>query len=176
DWDVGVIDPSAAQTLTLTAHVDSQDSLTNTATVKQADQFDPDPTNNTATATETPQHADRDISKTGSNPKPNMGATVTFTITVTNNETDAATNVPVTDQLPAGLSFVAATPSQGNYNSSNGVWTVNTVSASATATLLLEASVVSFNAQTNTATISHADQFDPDGENNSDTATETPQR
>ena len=53
-WDVGTIDPSAAQTLTLTASVDVPNPATNTAAVGDADQFDPDPTNNSAAATVTP--------------------------------------------------------------------------------------------------------------------------
>ena len=68
----------------------------------------------------------------------------------------------VTDLLPAGLTFVSANPSQGTYDSVTGVWTVGTVShrraADADASL---ATVVSPAAQTNTATISDADQFDP---------------
>ncbi|MDQ7074694.1 MAG: HYR domain-containing protein [Gammaproteobacteria bacterium] len=39
---------------------------------------------------------------------------LTYTITVANNDpVDTATNVVVADQMPAGLSFVSATPSQG---------------------------------------------------------------
>src|SRR5262249_40664175 len=43
-------------------------------------------------------------------------------------------------------------------------------------TLTLTATVDSPNAQTNTATISHSDQFDPNTANNSASVTETPQR
>ena len=39
----------------------------------------------------------------------------------------AATGVQVTDLLPAGLTFVSATPSQGSYDNVSGVWTVGTV-------------------------------------------------
>ena len=41
------------------------------------------------------------------------GETVTFTISVTNNGPDSATNTVVNDALPAALTFVSATPSQG---------------------------------------------------------------
>jgi uncharacterized repeat protein (TIGR01451 family) len=175
-WDVGAIDPSAAQTLTLTARVVSQNPQTNTAIISHADQFDPDTTNNTASATATPQQADLALAKAVSNPTPNVGDTITFTVTLTNRGPDAATNVAITDPLPTGLSFVTATSSQGNYDSTTGVWTVNTVSPSAAATLQIQVRVVSPDAQTNTATISHADQFDPDTGNNTASATETPQQ
>ena len=93
------------------ATVDSRrHAQTNTATIATADQFDPDPANNTATATETPQQADLVLTKTVDNPTPNVGDTITYTVTLTNNGPDAATGVQVTDLLPAGLTFVAATP------------------------------------------------------------------
>ena len=43
---------------------------------------------------------------------------------MSNNGPDAATNVTLQDLLPAGVTFVSATPSQGTYNSGTGVWNV----------------------------------------------------
>src|SRR6202011_3319059 len=80
------------------------------------------------------------------------------------------------DLLPAGLTLVAANPSQGIYNSTFGGWTIGTINNGASVTLTLSARVVSPNAQRNTATISHADQFDPNPGNNSSSVTETPQQ
>ena len=87
------------------------------------------PANNTASATETPQQADLALTKTVSNPTPNVGDPITFTVTLTNAGPDAATDVQVTDLLPAGLTFVSADPSQGTYDRATGVWTVGTVTA-----------------------------------------------
>ena len=61
-----------------------------------------------------------------SNPTPNVGDTVTFTVTLSNKGPNAATNVQVSDPLPAGLLLVSATPSQGVYDSGSGLWTVGT--------------------------------------------------
>ena len=102
-----------------------------------------------------------------------MGDTVRFTLTLTDKGPAPATTVRVSDLLPVGLSFVAATPSQGSYSNSSGVWDVGTVSTSMAQTLLITAQVVSPSAQTNTATVAHSDQFDPDTSNNSASATET---
>ena len=111
-----------------------------------------------------------------SNATPNVGDQITFTVTLSNSGPDTATGVQVTDLLPAGLTFVSATPSQGSYDNASGVWTVGTVSPGVPQTLSITATVVSPAAQTNTATISDADQFDPNTGNNTASATETPQQ
>jgi uncharacterized repeat protein (TIGR01451 family) len=92
---------------------------------------------------------------------------VTFTVTLVDNGPAAATNVAVTDMLPAGFTFVSATLSQGAYVTNTGVWTVGSVANGASATLQIKATVDSGTASTNTATISASDQFDPDSGNNS---------
>ena len=48
--------------------------MTNTATISDSDQFDPNPANNTASATETPQQASLAMAKTVSNATPSSGA------------------------------------------------------------------------------------------------------
>ena len=85
--------------------------------------------------------------------------------------TGTATGVTVTDLLPAGLTLVNSNPSQGSYVAATGLWTVGGLANGATATLTLQATVVSPLAQTNTATITHADQFDPDTGNNTASTT-----
>ena len=57
---------------------------TNTGTISDADQFDPNAANNTASATETPQQADLSVSKTVSDATPNVGDQITFTVTLSN--------------------------------------------------------------------------------------------
>jgi uncharacterized repeat protein (TIGR01451 family) len=99
---------------------------------------------------------------------------VTFTITLTNNGPDPATGVTVQDTLPAGLTFVSAAPSQGTYDNTTGLWDVGTVTTATPQTLTIRAQVTSPSAQTNTATIGHSDQFDPNVGNNSASATVTP--
>jgi uncharacterized repeat protein (TIGR01451 family) len=175
-WNVGTVTTALPQTLQIRATVVSSGTRINTADILQSDQFDPDRSNNSASAVESPQHSDLVLAKTVSNAAPNVGDTITFTLTISNNGPDAATNVQVTDLLPAGLAFVSATPSQGAYNSTTGVWTAGTVTVGTPQTLQIQATVVSASAQTNAAVISHADQFDPDLTNNGASATETPQQ
>jgi uncharacterized repeat protein (TIGR01451 family) len=89
---------------------------------------------------------------------------------------------------PSGKPVVAGLghgnpPTDGDWNQprhwffavAGGVWTVGSVSPGAPQTLTITAQVVSSTAQTNSATISTADQFDPESSNNEASATSTPQ-
>ena len=174
DWTVGTVANGATETLTIVAIVTSPNPQANTATIAQSDQFDPNQGNDSDTASITPQQADLEIGKTVSNPTPNVNDTITFTVTLTDNGPSTATNVQVTDLLPAGLSYVTSTPSQGTYNSGTGLWTVGTVTSTTPQTLMIQAKVVSPNAQTNTADISGVDQFDPDPANDQASAHREP--
>jgi uncharacterized repeat protein (TIGR01451 family) len=88
-----------------------------------------------------PQAADLALAKDIDNAAPVTGTDVIYTITVENEGTLAATAVEVTDLLPAGLNFVSATPSQGSYTASTGLWTVGSLAPTATATLTITATV-----------------------------------
>ena len=179
-WNVGNVNLSTAETLTILATVTGPNSATNAATIAHADQFDPISANNRASVLVVPQQADLAVTKTVSNATPNVGDTITYTITLTNNgpdtSTDAATGIQVAEPLPIGLVFVSATPSQGAFDPTTGVWNVGTVTASSSQSLVILANVVSPTPTTDTVTISHADQFDPNPGNNTATAVETPQQ
>jgi uncharacterized repeat protein (TIGR01451 family) len=95
---------------------------------------------------------------------PGEGDTVAFRITVTNNGPARATNVSLTDQLPAGLTLVSAVPSKGSYASASGVWTIGALANGASATLDLNAAVdagEAGNTLTNRTTAAAGDQTDP---------------
>ena len=80
-----------------------------------------------------------------------VGDPVFFEITVTNTGPDDATNVVLTDQVPAGLALVQGTgnvagalannflPSAtiGTYDTATGVWTIGSLASGASATLFL---------------------------------------
>jgi len=95
--------------------------ITNTATVT-GNVTDPVPANNTAQAVTTvnaPSTATADlaITKTAAPNPVQAGNNLTYTVTVINNgPTDPATGVTMTDSLPAGVTFVSATPGQGTCN------------------------------------------------------------
>jgi len=100
---------------------------------------------------------DLSITNTVDNSTPNVGSNVTYTITVSNaNGFATATNISISDMLPAGLTLVSSNPSSGAY--SGGVWTIPAVLSGDSATLTFIAMVNAFAPQTTTATITAADQ------------------
>jgi uncharacterized repeat protein (TIGR01451 family) len=182
NWVAGTVTASSSLTLQITATVTGTGTITNTAEVTASDLSDPDSTVNNHNAGEddqasssiTPQQADLSLLKSVSNATPDVGNNVTFTITLTNGGPDAATGVSVTDQLPAGLSFQSASPSQGSYTPASGLWVLGTVNLSASATLQITATVTTNAPVTNTATITASDVFDPVAGNNTAGVTVTP--
>jgi uncharacterized repeat protein (TIGR01451 family) len=99
-----------------------------------------------------PVVADVAITKTANSATPHVGTQVSFTVTVTNNGSDTATGVVVTDSLPVGLTYVSSTASQGTYVGST--WTAGTLASGGHATLEMLAAVVQAGNLTNTAVAS----------------------
>src|SRR5262249_55800728 len=176
-WNVGTIPANGTLQLTITASVNSPNAQLNLAAITHADQPDPNPQNNDGSAAVIPQQSDLAVFKSVDKSRPNVGDTVTFTVTVSNLGKSTATNVTLTDLLPAGLALVLATPSPGtSYDAGTGVWSVGTVTTSAAQTLILEATVMSPNPAPNVTTVTHSDQFDPNKSNNQAQAVVTPQQ
>ena len=119
--------------------------------------------------------ADLAITKTDSPDPVIVGSNLTYTITVTNNGPAAATGVTVTDALPAGVTFVSTTPSQGSCSVSVlNVVTCNLggLANAASATIAVVVTPNAVGALSNTATVT-AVETDPNAANNSATASST---
>jgi len=183
-WTVGTLVSGTRATLTITATVTSAGVKINTAEVTASDLFDPDSAVNNHDPTEDdqasvavtplPEFADLGLTKTVDNATPNVGDTITFTITLSNAGPANATNVIVSDPLPAGLALVSATPSQGTYDPGTGTWFAGTVLVGAAVTLQIQARVTDAITHTNVATISQSDAIDDNPSNNTASTTETP--
>lgn len=106
--------------------------------------------------------------------KPSVGDVVTFKITVANNGPSPATSVALTTALPAGVTFVSATPGQGAYDKETGTWNVGTVYPGGPITLSVKVKVLEPTEQIVTAAIANSDMPDPNVENNSASKTITP--
>jgi len=114
--------------------------------------------------------ADIAVTKSVSAPPPPVGGQVTFTISAKNLGPNDATGVQLTDQLPAGLTFVSATPSQGTYTAGSGIWNVGALVNGATATLQIVVRVTTAGTLTNTATRTASAPGDLDPGNDSASA------
>jgi uncharacterized repeat protein (TIGR01451 family) len=184
-WTVGALANGATATLTITATVTAANGTTvvNTATITAADQADGNSGNNTAGATIVVFGADLAVTKTVSNLTPNEGTNVIFTIVLRNNGSNSATGT-VTDVLPAGLTYVTFTVTQGTWvwtpATSTGVWSaVGPLNTGNTATLTITANVnagTNGTTITNTASITASNRADPVTSNNTASASITVRR
>ncbi len=185
-WDIGTLPSGDVEFFVFDARVEAPTpagippTVTNTAVIS-GKEHDPDPSNNTSSVVETPLYADLIVDKQVSAPTPNVGDIITYTISVTNNGTDDATDVILTDTLHtlSGLSITGTpAPTVGTFDKTTGKWNIGTIPNGKTVTLSIQAKVLTPTtgnpvAQTNTATVT-AKQYDPDPSNNTDSATETP--
>ena len=175
-WTVNSLANGLSETLTITATISSAGRFTNTAQVNAVDQHDIDSTpdndnpneDDQDEATLTAEQADLSLVKNVDNSTPNVGDDVVFTLTLSNAGPDDATNVTVSDVLPAGLTFVSSSASQGSYSDGTGVWTVGTVPNGGSHSLTITATVNSASIITNTAQVTDSDQNDPNSDPNND--------
>lgn len=116
--------------------------------------------------------ADLSIAKTVDHPEPYAGQTITFTLTATNNGSDNALNVQVSDLLPSGYTYQSHSTVTGTYNGGSGVWDIGTLNADVSATLTISAVVNKTGDYANTATIT-GDVIDNTSGNNSSSVTIT---
>ncbi|PUZ26065.1 hypothetical protein DCC81_17645 [Chitinophaga parva] len=131
-------------------------SYNNIASIKGNVQ-DNNKTNDTANAKVIPVPvAQLSITKVADNNTPDVGSTVTFTLTAKNSGPGKATNVKVTDALPAGYTLVSSNTTTGTYSA--GVWTIGNMSVNQAATLTVAAKVNTTGSYTNTATISSSEK------------------
>lgn len=119
-----------------------------------------------------PPIPDLEINKTVNFPTPIEGDTVTFTVFVNNPGVYAATGVEVTDQLPAGVTYVSSVASQGTYNNSTGIWNIGSLpeGSNTTVSLQIQAKVdvgTLGTTITNQASITALNESDPNLANNS---------
>ncbi len=98
--------------------------LTNLAAITAMTPGDTHPSDNQAEVTITIQGVDIALGLGVDETRPNVGDRLAFTLTVDNLGALDATGLVISDNLPLGLDFVSATPSQGTYTSGTGVWDV----------------------------------------------------
>lgn len=103
------------------------------------------------------------ISKSVSSATPSIGSQVVYTITVANYSSTSSDSVTVSDLIPADLSYIASSASQGSYDPITGIWALGSFPAGGIATLSITVTVnpsASGKTIVNTATVS--DPYIPD--------------
>ncbi len=191
-WTVPQLAALGSATLTVVAQVDSGTAgsvITNSAEVTGAGQIDLDSTPDNDEPTEDdqasvsltpelPVYVDLSIAKTVGNTSVNEANLVGYQVMVTNHGSVMATNVEVTDPIPAGLSFSNYWPTVGTYTPGTGVWSIPGIAAGATVTLQYFATVdygTAGTSITNTAEITMAGELDPDSTPNNHLSSEDDQ-
>jgi uncharacterized repeat protein (TIGR01451 family) len=148
--------------------------LNNTANATSTSADPTTPNTSTAGTIITPGNADVSIVKTPA-PGPYGTATnLTYTILVSNAGPTAAASVSVSDAIPAGTTFVSATPTQGSCSGTTTVTcTLGTIASAGSASIALTVTLPSTPGPVvNTAIVSTTSP-DPNAGNNSSTSTIT---
>ncbi|MBV8954549.1 MAG: DUF11 domain-containing protein, partial [Solirubrobacterales bacterium] len=180
--DVGAVGPGETKTATVVARVATGTAGTtviNTASVGSVASGDTpalpelDPSDNSdAAAVVVNPEADLSLSKTVSNPSPATDAEVNYTLTARNAGPNDASNVKITDSLPAGLEFIDASP--GCDNASGAITcTIATLASGDTSSVTIRArttAAVAGASLGNLASVSAAER-DPSPANNDASAT-----
>ncbi|MBV7530548.1 gliding motility-associated C-terminal domain-containing protein [Chitinophaga sp. sic0106] len=180
-WNIGILKNGESKTLTLTAMVNAAGTYTNTAGNNHPE--DIDLTNNTATVNLSPKpSADLQVIKTASADSVNVNSNVSYTLTARNNGPSNATNVVITDQLPAGIQLIESSMAPGMmYNPTTRLltWPIGAMAAGAAdISQVITAKVTEDIDRTrfaNTAVISAA-EHDSKPANNTSTATVVPKQ
>jgi uncharacterized repeat protein (TIGR01451 family) len=112
--------------------------------------------------------ASADLALTGSvaPANPSLGGQITYNFTVKNSGPDAASSVIVNDSLPAGLTFVSATTSQGTFSGTSALtFSLGTIAAGASANITIVVSTTQTGTVNNTGSVSST-VADPNSANN----------
>jgi LPXTG-site transpeptidase (sortase) family protein len=165
-WNIGTLPNSTQATLSFVVRVTVTSPATNTATKTAEDQTDPVSGNDSASATVTGLSADISVVKTVNQATPLLGQNVTYTMVAHNLGPSTAPGVQLRDLLPAGLTFVSYTATQGTYNPATGIWNVGTMVNGSTVTLAVVVTVKASGTIVNTVTVLAGGYFDPNLSNN----------
>ncbi|HEX9982289.1 MAG TPA: hypothetical protein VGF69_03415, partial [Thermoanaerobaculia bacterium] len=170
---IAAIASGASVTINVTATINAAGAFENSASANAVepdpDQTDnTDPTGNGGTAVPLPTSADVRITKTAA-PAVAVGQAFDYTIGVINDGPATATNVTVTDVLPANFTLISAMSTQGTCSGTTTVTcTVGTMALSATATITIRGLATQPGSYANTATVT-ATEPDPTPTNNTST-------
>ncbi|NOR87782.1 MAG: T9SS type B sorting domain-containing protein, partial [Bacteroidales bacterium] len=142
-WTIGTIDNGDIATLSLEGTVDTGqggNTITNITTTATGDQDDPtDVGDDLSESVVVNNDADIVITKIVDDINPDENGIIVYTIEISNNGPAQVTNLVVTDNMPAGVTYISGTTTTGSWTSP--IWTVGTVNSGTTVSLEITASV-----------------------------------
>jgi uncharacterized repeat protein (TIGR01451 family) len=182
-WTFNTVGGGATLTGTFSATVDvgakALSPITNNVTLGGLDQSEDNPGNNVGSVPITVRGIDLEVLKTVDEASPVEGNSVVYTIRVNNLSTQQATNVRITDVVPPGVTYTAATisgsagvtPDDANPDTSGLFWDIAAISGGGSAVLEFTASVdagaqATFGTVRNTANLTAIDQSEDNSVNN----------
>ncbi len=172
EWNVGTLPVGSTASLQISAVTSvgiGGMTIVNTAGVSFLNELDPDLSDNTDSASidvQFPPSADLSLSLFSPNTTPFEGDYLVYEIALTNNGVDTATNVSISSPIPAGLTYDSASPETGSY--AGDTWFIGTINPAETWRLYIGVYVnTAGTAIPVSASITAADQPDPDSGNNS---------
>ena len=171
---LGTLANGQSATVEIKVRPQSPGSVGNQASVTSS-VADPDSGNNTASVTTgVSAAADLSLTKTDTPDPVSAGQLLTYSLTAANAGPSTATGVQVTDNLPAGVAFDSAIPSQGTCSQSSGTVTcaLGTLSSGGNATVAVKVRPQAEGSITNNASVS-SDIFEPNPADNSASASTT---
>ncbi len=177
--NIGTLAPGASTTVTITATATNAGTIINTATVSSSNEAADALANNTSTATITIAAPDITVLKTANSTTANAGQEVGYTITVTNTGGGSASDVTLSDILPAGLNWSISSQTAtafsitGPVNSQVLTGNIGTLAPGASTTVTITATATNAGTIINTATVSSSNEAADASSNNTSTATIT---
>lgn len=119
-----------------------------------------------------PRSADLAITKSASPDPVTAGSNLTYSIGVTNGGPSTATDATVTDVLPATVTFVSATPSQGSCSgTATSTCNLGTLANGGSASVTIVVKTTQAGSLSNTASVT-ANEIDPVSNNTAETTTQ----
>ncbi|WP_161594377.1 gliding motility-associated C-terminal domain-containing protein [Flagellimonas alvinocaridis] len=184
-WNVGSLNSSNTETLTVTANVLSSGDYSNTAELTGLTEMDVDSTpgnNNGAeddqvSITPTPiAISDLLLRKSVDKLSPVVGEEVIFNINISNLGPSDVTGVEIMDVLPSGYTYVSNSRTAGTYNATTGIWELNNVLPNGvTETLNIVATVNASGDYFNVTEVFSSNNVDPNSIPNNDNVFENDQ-
>ncbi|WP_192823136.1 T9SS type A sorting domain-containing protein [Rufibacter sp. LB8] len=137
DWAIGELAVGESVTLTVIAKPNRAGTLIQSASRLSSAEVDLIAGNNTAgVLLEVNPTVDIAVTNTVTTAAKYNGVPFTYTVNVRNYGPSPATEVSIEDLLPAGLTYVSSTTTQGEYNPVTGIWSVGSLAAGTSSSLI----------------------------------------